>query len=86
MEYKCEETRWSDTGTWQAGHLLAWMQHVLTPSTPRIGLNAPQDAGKVAENAEDRKADKYRGLPASHIFTPIAIETWVQLAINPWLS
>ena len=34
-----------------------------------------QEAGKVPENAEDRKAEKYRGLPASHTFTPIAIET-----------
>ena len=34
-----------------------------------------QEAAKVAENAEDRKAEKYRGLPASHSFTPIAIKT-----------
>ena len=27
------------------------------------------------KNAEDRKAEKYQGLPASHSFTPIAIET-----------
>ena len=29
----------------------------------------------MAESAEDRKAEKYRGLPASHSFTLIAIET-----------
>ena len=30
----------------------------------------------MAESAEDRKAEKYyRGLPASHSFTPVAIET-----------
>ena len=29
----------------------------------------------MAESAEDRKAEKYCGLPASHSFTPVAIET-----------
>ena len=29
----------------------------------------------MAESAEDRKAEKYRGLPASHSFTPVNIET-----------
>ena len=35
------------------------------------------EAGKVAESAEDRKAARYSSLqlPASHIFTPVAIET-----------
>ena len=30
---------------------------------------------KVAEKAEDRKAENYQGLPPSHAFTPLAIET-----------
>ena len=60
---------------WQAGRLLVW--DVTCPDTfaSSYRTQATQEAGKVAENAEDRKAEKYRGLPASHSFTPIAIET-----------
>ena len=36
---------------------------------------ATSESGRVAESAEDRKAEKYRGLPASHSFTAVAIET-----------
>ena len=32
-------------------------------------------SGKVAATAEERKCEKYQGLPPGHIFTPIAIET-----------
>ena len=49
------------------------MQNILTYAT--------HEAVKFAENAKDRKAEKYRGPPASHSFTPIAIETMG--AINP---
>ena len=39
------------------------------------GALATSGAGMVAENAENRKAEKYWGLQASHSFTRIAVET-----------
>ena len=47
------------------------------PDTIAISYRAQatSEAGRVAESVEDRKAEKYRGLQASHSFTPVAIET-----------
>ena len=41
-----------------------------------------QEAGKDAENAEDRKVEKYQGLPASHSFTLITIETMGAISLR----
>ena len=60
---------------WQAGRLLVWDATYPDTFATSYRTHATQEAGKVAENAEDRKTEKYRGLPASHSFTPITIET-----------
>ena len=57
---------------WQSGCLLAW--DTTCPDTFTTSYRT-QEAGKVAENVEDRKAENYRRLPTSHSFTPIAFET-----------
>ena len=56
---------------WSSGCLLVW--DATYPDTFAIShrAQATSEAGRVAESAEDRK----RGLPASHSFTPVAIET-----------
>ena len=60
---------------WSSGCLLVW--DATCPDTFAISYRAQatSESGRVAESAEDRKAEKYRGLPASHSFTPVAIET-----------
>ena len=37
--------------------------------------HATQEPGKVAATAEERKSEKYQGIPPGHMFSPIAIET-----------
>ena len=37
--------------------------------------HATSEPGRVAALAEDRKVDKYRDLPRSHLFCPLSIET-----------
>ena len=41
---------------------------------PSYRAHATQESGKVAASAEERKCEKYQGLPPGHIFTPVAIE------------
>ena len=41
---------------------------------PSYRAHATLHPGKVAEQAEDRKEEKYRGLPASHLFALVAIK------------
>ena len=70
---------------WHPGRLVAClsgMQHVLTPSSLRIEPYTIQEAGKDAENVEDRKVEKYQGLPASHSFTLITIETMGAISLR----
>ena len=83
---------------WSSGCLLVW--DATCPDTFAISYRAQatSESGRVAESAEDRKAEKYRGLPASHSFTPVAIETLGALFFffpslapqnthsNPWVS
>ena len=45
------------------------------PDTFAPSAHATQEPGKVAEAAEDRKYEKYMGLPPGHFFSPVAIET-----------
>ena len=42
---------------------------------PIYSSHATLAAGKVAALAEERKVAKYNGLPVTHSFTPVAIET-----------
>ena len=69
---------------WKSGRLLVW--DVTCPDTFAISYraHATLEAGKVAECAEDGKAEKYRGLPASHSFTPVAIETLGAIGPASW--
>ena len=63
---------------WSSGCLL--VMDATCPDTFAISYRAQatSKAGRVPrtgrESAEDRKAEKYRGLPASHSFIPVAIE------------
>ena len=60
---------------WKSGCLLVW--DVTCPDTFALSYraHATQEPGKVAATAEERKSEKYRGLPPGHMFSPIAIET-----------
>ena len=60
---------------WKSGCLLVW--EVTCPDTFALSyrVHATQEPGKVAATAEERKSEKYRGLPPGHMFSPIAIET-----------
>ena len=60
---------------WKSGGLLVWDATCPDAFAASYRAQATLEAGKVAESAEDRKAAKYSSLPASHIFTPVAIET-----------
>ena len=60
---------------WQSGRLLVWDATFPDTFATSYRTHDTQEAGKVAENAEDMKAEKYWGLPTSHSFTPIALET-----------
>ena len=45
------------------------------------------DVGSAAKAAAERKTAKYAALSSSHIFIPVAVETWVQstrLVIHSW--
>ena len=46
-----------------------------TAATPSYRTHATSEPGRVAALAEDRKVDKYRDLPRSHLFCPLSIET-----------
>ena len=42
---------------------------------PSYSTIAAQQVGAVAQQAEDRKVQKYKHLDSCHFFTPVAIET-----------
>ena len=60
---------------WKSGQLLVWDATCPDTFAPSYRAHATQEAGKVTERAEERKVEKYRCLPASHLFCPVAIET-----------
>ena len=60
---------------WKSGCLMVWDATCPDTFTPSYRAHATQEAGKVAETAEDRKCEKYMGLPPGHFFSPVAIET-----------
>ena len=60
---------------WVSGRLLVWDATCPDTFAPSYCAHATLHPGKVTEQAEDRKEEKYRGLPASYLFAPVAIET-----------
>ena len=58
---------------WKSGCLLVW--DATCPDTLALSYRAHaiQEPGKVTAAAEERKSEKYRGLPPGHMFSPIAI-------------
>ena len=60
---------------WHSGCLLVWDATCPDTLAPSYRAHATQESGKVAASAEERKCEKYQGLPPGHTFTPVAIET-----------
>ena len=60
---------------WKSGYLMVWDATCPDTFTPFYRAHATQEPGKVTEAAEDRKCEKYMGLPPGHFFSPVAIET-----------
>ena len=60
---------------WKAGCLLVWDATCPDTLAASYRVHATSMPRKVAEAAEERKCEKYRGLPPGHVFTPVAIET-----------
>ena len=60
---------------WHSGCLLVWDATCPDTLAPSYRAHATQESGKVAASAEERKCEKYQGLPPGHFFTPVAIET-----------
>ncbi|KAL5502512.1 hypothetical protein EMCRGX_G009303 [Ephydatia muelleri] len=63
------------TVPWKCGQLL--VRDATCPDTyaPSYSTIATQQAGAVGQQAEDKKAQKYKHLSSHHFFTPVAIET-----------
>ena len=61
---------------WQGGRCLAWDATVVDTLAPSYVAASAQVTGSAAQAAVERIVSKYAGLPASHIFIPIAIETY----------
>ena len=59
----------------KSGCLMVWDATCPDTFAPSYRAHATQEPGKVAEAAEDRKCEKYMGLPPGHFFSPVAIET-----------
>lgn len=58
---------------WIGGKYLTWDATVVhTCAASYIGVGS---VGPASEQAANRKIQKYQGLPASHLFQPVAIET-----------
>ena len=60
---------------WKCGQLLVWDATCPNTFAPSYRTHATSEPGRVAALAEDRKVDKYRDLPRSHLFCPLSIET-----------
>ena len=60
---------------WKCGQLLVWDATCPDTVGHSYRTHATSEPGRVAALAEDRKVDKYRDLPRSHLFCPLSIET-----------
>ena len=61
---------------WKCGLVLAWDATCPDTYAPSHLALAAREAGAVANQAEQRKKEKYAHLRASHYFVSFAIETW----------
>ena len=55
---------------------MAWHSTVIDTLAPSYVAVSAQVTGNAAQAAAERKVSKYSGLPASHLFVSIAIETF----------
>ena len=60
---------------WKCGQLLVW--DAMCPDTfaPSYSTIAAKQVGAVAQQAEEKKMQKYKHLDSCYFFTPVAIET-----------
>ena len=63
------------TVPWKCGQLLVWDATCPDTFAPSYSTIAAQQVGAVAQQAEDKKMQKYKHLDSCHFFTPVAIET-----------
>ena len=59
---------------WQGGRCLTGDTTIVDTLTSSYIAVSTQITGSAAQPVADRKDSKYTGLPASHLFVPIAIE------------
>ena len=60
---------------WSGGKYLTWDATVVHSCAASYTTHTARLGGPASAQAADRKAIKYQGLPSSHLFVPIAIET-----------
>ena len=60
---------------WKCGQLLVWDATCPDTFAPSYSTIAAHQVGAVAQQAEDRKMQKYKHLDPCYFFTPVAIET-----------
>ena len=60
---------------WKCGQLLVWDATCPDTFAPSYSTIAAQQVGAVAQQAEDKKTQKYKHLSSHLFFTPVAIET-----------
>ena len=60
---------------WKCGQLLVWDATCLDTFAPSYSTIATKQVGAVAQQAEEKKMQKYKHLDSCYFFTPVAIET-----------
>ena len=60
---------------WKCGQLLVWDATCPDTFAPSYSTIAAHQVGAVAQQAEERKMQKYKHLDSCYFFTPVAIET-----------
>ena len=60
---------------WKCGQLLVWDATCPDTFAPSYSTIAAKQVGAVAQQAEEKKMQKYKHLDSCYFFTPVAIET-----------